>query len=50
MRKTRSVRRIPEVALSAVRGGDGGGGAPPPPDSSDLKQHVDNPGQTPMKP
>lgn len=43
MKKVRSARRVPEAALGAVQGGD----APPPP-PADLKQHVDNPGQTAM--
>lgn len=38
MRKPRSAQPVAKVALDRVRGGD----------DSNLKQHVDNPGQTPM--
>jgi hypothetical protein len=43
MRKLLNARRLPKAALSLAHGGDGTDGQPP-----QLKQHVDNPGQTPM--
>lgn len=35
--------------LTAVRGNEDTSSTTPPPDADQLKQHVDNPGQTPMK-
>ncbi len=44
MRKLLNARRLPKAALSLAQGGDGTDGQPP----VQLKQHVDNPGQTAM--
>jgi hypothetical protein len=46
MKKLRTPRHISETTLRHAQGGDGGTCVPPP--KADLKQHVDNHGQTPM--